>query len=324
MMIWTFSNFFWGPPYCKIIFMLNIWKIRTFSRWNGVPYFQTKLCRFFGPVGGKESQIQEMGRDCSRSLHIQAWHLWSTKVPSSKVMAKFGFQISPNLGLWSFFHPQVLKAGTDRRLSLHCLVDTMGLPFFSLFLKFISNIFRSQYVDTSWYIMINPCKSATCSLNPATFEYLYRCGRFFHIPWRGSRSQHIWHGQSLMLTLKHFSSSWLLQISRFGAKRSNKSSAQSNFRKFSFVKTIKILDRIQCIIMIFAAKHGRFMPERAWWVVQNPDKKLIDPMAIPFIPSSSPTWRAGKSTIFLDDSPTRTSIYRGFPIATFDFPMVIG
>ena len=65
-------QFFWGPPHCKIIFMLNMWKIRTFSRWNGVPYFQTKLCRFFGPVGGKESQIQEMGRDCSRSLHIQA------------------------------------------------------------------------------------------------------------------------------------------------------------------------------------------------------------------------------------------------------------
>ena len=219
--------------------------------------------------------------------------LTSLKYQSSKVMADFGFF--------------TLKVGTDRRLSLHCLVVTMGLPF-SVFLKFISNIFRSQYVDTSWYIMINPCKSATSSLNPATFEYLYRCGRFFHIPWRGSGSQHIWHDPSLMLTLKHFSSSWLVQISRFGAKKSNKSSAQSNFRKFSFVKTLKILDRIQCIIMIFAAKHCRFMPERAWWVVQNPDKKLIDPMAIPFIRSNSQTWRAGKSTIFFDDSPNRTSV----------------
>ena len=273
-------HFFWGPPYCKIIFMLNMWKVRTFSRWNGVPYFQTKLCRFFGPVGGKESQIQEMGRDCSRSLHIQAWHLWSTKVPRSWRILGFSPLRLELIGGYPFIAWWLLWG---------C--------HFSVFLKFISNIFRSQYVDTSWYIMINPCKSATSSLNPATFEYLYRCGRFFHIPWPGSGSQHIWHGQSLMLTLKHFSSSWLVQISRFGAKKSNKSSAQSNFRKFSFVKTLKILDHIQCIIMIFAAKHGRFMPERAWWVVQNPDKKLIDPMAIPFIPSSSPTWRAGKSTI---------------------------
>ena len=222
-----------------------------------------------------------MGRDCSRSLHIQAWHLWSTKVPRSWRILGFSPLRLELIGGYPFIAWWLLWG---------C--------HFSVFLKFISNIFRSQYVDTSWYIMINPCKSATSSLNPATFEYLYRCGRFFHIPWPGSGSQHIWHGQSLMLTLKHFSSSWLVQnIPIWGEK------------------VEQIICSIKFLQIFVLSKPSKFLitsSALSWFSLQNmavlcqnvlgewfriPTKNWLIPWLSHFIPSSSPTWRAGKSTI---------------------------